>query len=70
MVDVEDVGNVAVFPAGDSAAALIGKVEYIGRGIHVVGSGTSLGVSPRGDIGPDARRIAARSGPASKGEKA
>lgn len=37
LVDIEDVGNLAVFLVGDGAAALTGNIEYIDAGYHVLG---------------------------------
>ena len=37
LVSIEDVGNLAAFLVGDSAAGLTGNVEYIDAGYHIVG---------------------------------
>jgi enoyl-[acyl-carrier protein] reductase I len=37
LVSIEDVGSVATFLVGDSAAALTGNIEYIDAGYHIMG---------------------------------
>ncbi len=37
LVDIADVGNLAVFLVDDRAAALTGNIEYVDAGYHIVG---------------------------------
>ena len=37
LVSIEEIGNLAVFLAGDGAAALTGNIEFIDAGYHILG---------------------------------
>ena len=36
LVSIEEIGNLAVFLAGDGASALTGNIEFIDAGYHIV----------------------------------